>query len=56
MASIVADMTQSAQPALLYLVPGVLVPICVKALVQVSLPVTRLTQAHPQSHRCDITN
>ena len=36
MASFVADWYGAAQPALLYLVPGVLAPLIVKALLQVS--------------------
>ena len=35
-ASFVADWYRAAQPALLYLVPGVLVPMIIKALLQVS--------------------
>ena len=35
-ASFVADWYRAAQPALLYLVPGVLLPMIIKALLQVS--------------------
>jgi hypothetical protein len=37
MASFVADWYRAAQPALLYLVPGVLLPMIFKALLQVRL-------------------
>ena len=36
-ASFVADWYRAAQPALLYLVPGVLLPMIIKALLQVSV-------------------
>ena len=35
-AGLIADLFRAAQPALLYLVPGVLIPLFVKAILQVS--------------------
>lgn len=41
-ASVMVDVTHLAQPALLYLVPGVLIPLVIKAFLQVCVDVISL--------------
>ena len=49
MASIVVDLTGAAQPALLYLVPSTLIPLLLKASIQVCVHMTLCVCVFKQS-------